>query len=154
MPRAAVFQPAPHMRRCSGGVVEITSPKNSPAGLHGEFDAEGGSFSTGSAHAALFYSKGGNIFSVSGDGFHTDRYLDPPVLGNYTNLGNAGGFSASYERDFSSNDRLLLTITQHAVRYLVPNELIQQQAGQRQDASQRNQRVRARYTHTFSPNLP
>jgi outer membrane receptor for Fe3+-dicitrate len=133
--------------------VEITSPKNAPNGLHGEFDAEGGSFLTGSAHAALFYANGANRFSVSGDGFHTDRYLDPPVLSNSTNRGNAGGFSTSYERDFSSRDRLLITVTQHSVRYLVPNELVQQQAGQRQDASQRETTGQLRYTHTFSPDL-
>jgi len=144
--------PAEYGRKL-GGVVEITSPKNAPIGLHGEFDAEGGSFSTGSAHAALFYANGANRFSVSGDGFHTDRYLDPPVLGNYTNRGNAGGFSTSYERDFSSNDRLLITVTQHAVRYLVPNELVQQQAGQREDAAQMETGGQLRYTHTFSPEL-
>jgi TonB dependent receptor len=144
--------PAEYGRKL-GGVVEITSPKNAPLGLHGEFDAEGGSFSTGSAHAALFYANGANRFSVSGDGFHTDRYLDPPVLGNYTNHGNAGGFSASYERDLSSNDRLYLTVTQHAVRYLVPNELVQQQAGQREDAAQHETSGQVRYTHTFSPDL-
>src|SRR6202045_5373533 len=144
--------PAEYGRKL-GGVVEITSPKNAPVGLHGDFDAEGGSFSTGAAHAALFYSNGPNRFSASGDGFHTDRYLDPPVLSNYTNRGNAGGFSASYERDFSSNDRLFLTVTQHAVRYLAPNELVQQQAGQREDAAQRETSGQARYTHTFSPEL-
>src|SRR3984957_5823296 len=111
--------PAEYGRKL-GGVVEFTSPKNAPNGLHGEFDAEGGSFHTGSGHAALFYANGANRFSVSGDGFHTDRYLDPPVLGNYTNRGNAGGFSASYERDFSSSARLLITVTRRAVRYLVP----------------------------------
>ncbi len=144
--------PAEYGRKL-GGVVEITSPKNAPAGLHGEFDAEGGSFSTGSAHAGLFYANGANRFLVSGDGFHTDRYLDPPVLGNYTNRGNAGGFAASYERDFSSSDRLFLTVTQHAVRYLVPNELVQQQAGQREDATQQEISGQVRYTHTFSPEL-
>jgi hypothetical protein len=144
--------PAEYGRKL-GGVVEITSPKNAPNGLHGQFDAEGGSFSTGSAHAVLFYANGANRFSVSGDGFHTDRYLDPPVLGNYTNRGNAGGFSTSYERDFSSSDRVLITVTQHSVRYLVPNELVQQQAGQREDAAQRETSGQLRYTHTFSPEL-
>jgi hypothetical protein len=144
--------PAEYGRKL-GGVVEVTSPKNAPNGLHGEFDADGGSFSTGSAHAGLLYANGANRFSVSGDGFHTDRYLDAPVLGNFTNLGNAGGFSASYERDFSSSDRLFLTVTEHAVRYQVPNELIQQQTGQREDAAQQETGGQVRYTHTFSPDL-
>ncbi len=144
--------PAEYGRKL-GGVVEVTSPKNNPDGLHGEFDADGGSFSTGSADAAVFYSHAGNRFSISGDGFHTDRYLDPPVLGNYTNLGNAGGFSASYEHDFANGDRLFSTFNQHALRYLVPNELVQQQAGQRQDAAQKETSGQVHYTHVISPDV-
>src|SRR5579864_6293542 len=97
--------PAEYGRKL-GGIVEVTSPKNNPPGLHGELDAEGGSFSTASGSAGLFYSSGGNRFSVNGNGFHSDRYLDPPTIGNFTNRGSAGGFSASYERDFSAGDRL------------------------------------------------
>ncbi len=145
--------PAEYGRKL-GGVVEVTSPKNYPAGLHGEFDADGGSFATASGSGALFYSSGENRFSVSGDGFHSDRYLDPPVLQNYTNIGNAGGFSASYERDFSNGDRALpVTFEQHAVRYVVPNELSSSMAGQRQDVSKRRCAARFTYTHAFSSDV-
>jgi hypothetical protein len=144
--------PAEYGRKL-GGVVEVTSPKNNPDGLHGALDVNGGSFSTGSANAALFYSHAGNRFSVSADGFHTNRYLDPPVLDNFTNLGNAGGFSASYEHDFANGDRVFSTFTQHAVRYLVPNELVQQQAGQRQDATQQETFGQVHYTHVFSADV-
>ena len=144
--------PAEYGRKL-GGVVEVTSPKNNPAGLHGEFEAEGGSFSTASGSGALFYSSGGNRFSVTGDGFHSGRYLDPPVLQNYTNIGNAGGFSSSYERDFSNGDRLFLTFAQHAVRYEVPNELVQQEAGQRQDSEQKETSGQVHYTHAFSADI-
>ena len=144
--------PAEYGRKL-GGVVEISPPKNTPMGWHGELEAEGGSFTAAAGHAALFFANSQNRFAVSGDGFHTDRYLDPPVLPNYTNRGNAGGFSASYERDFSQRDRLLLSVTQNAVRYLVPNELVQQQAGQRQDVAHQETSGQAHYTHTFSPEL-
>src|SRR6202790_190479 len=144
--------PAEYGRKL-GGVVEITSPKNNPAGLNGEFEAEGGSFSTASGSGALFYSSGGNRFSITGDGFHSGRYLDPPVLQNYTNTGNAGGFSSSYERDFSNGDRLFLTFAQHAVRYEVPNELVQQESGQRQDSEQKETSGQVHYTHAFSANI-
>src|SRR6266403_2155120 len=144
--------PAEYGRKL-GGVVEITSPKNAPNGLHGEFDAEGGSFSTGSAHAALFYANGANRFSVSGDGFHTDRYLDPPVLGNFTNRGNAGGFSTSYERDFSSSDRLRVSVMHNVVRFVVPNELVQQRAGQRQDIQNTETSGQIYFQHTISAEL-
>ncbi len=150
--------PAEYGRKL-GGVVEVTSPKNNPAGLHGEFEAEGGSFSTAAGSGALFYSSGGNRFSITGDGFHSGRYLDPPVLQNYTNTGNAGGFSSSYERDFSNSDRLFLTFAQHAVRYEVPNELIQQipqpprVVPQRQDSEQKETSGQVHYTHAFSADI-
>jgi hypothetical protein len=144
--------PAEYGRKL-GGVVEVTSPKNNPMGLHGEFEAEGGSFSSASGSGALFYSNGGNRFSITGDGFHSGRYLDPPVLQNYTNIGNAGGFSSSYERDFSKGDRLFVTFAQHAVRYQIPNELVQQEAGQRQDSEQKETSGQVRYTHAFSADI-
>ncbi len=144
--------PAEYGRKL-GGVVEVSTPKNNPPGLHGEFEAEGGSFATASGDGALFYSAGANRFSVTGNGFHTDRYLDPPVLENYTNVGNAGGFSASYERDISSGDRLYATFAEQAVRYLVPNEQVQQEAGQRQDSEQKEISGQIHYTHAFSPDV-
>src|SRR5712691_1373628 len=124
--------PAEYGRKL-GGVVEVTTEKAAPSGLHGAISASGGSFDTAASSAAISYSSGKNHFAVSGDGFHTDRYLDPPVLANFTNRGNAGGFSASYEHDFSDSDRLRVSVAHNAVRFLVPNELVQQQAGQRQD---------------------
>jgi len=144
--------PAEYGRKL-GGVVEVSSPKNNPAGLHGEFEAQGGSFATASGSAALFYSSGGNRFSITGDGFHSDRYLDSPVLQNYTNAGNAGGFSSSYERDFSNGDRVFLTFAQHEVRYEVPNELVQQKARQRQDSREKETSGQVRYTHAFSADI-
>ena len=144
--------PAEYGRKL-GGVVEVTSPQNNPAGLHGELEAEGGSFSTVSGSGSLFYSSGGNRFSLTGDAFHSDRYLDPPVLQNYTNIGNAGGFAMSYERGFSNGDRLFASFTQHSVRYEVPNELVQQQAGQLQNSEQKETSGQLRYTHAFSSDV-
>ncbi|HEX4643466.1 MAG TPA: TonB-dependent receptor, partial [Candidatus Acidoferrales bacterium] len=144
--------PAEYGRKL-GGVVEVSSPKNNPAGFHGQFVAEGGSFQTASGSAALFYSSGGNRLTITGNGFHSARYLDPPVLQNYTNNGNAGGFSSSYERDFSNGDRLFATFAQRAVRFEVPNELAQQTAGQRQDSQQKETTGQLRYTHPFSSDV-
>src|SRR5215470_3386514 len=101
--------PAEYGRKL-GGVVELTTQKDVPVGLHGQVDASGGSFSTANGSAGISFVRGKNRFAFSGDGFHTDRYLDPPVLANFTNRANAGGFSASYEHDFSSGDRLRITV--------------------------------------------
>ncbi len=75
------------------------------------------------------------------------------MLANYTNRGNAGGFSASYEREFSESDRLRLTIIHNVVRFLVPNELVQQQSGQRQDIENVETSGQIFFQHAISPNL-
>jgi hypothetical protein len=108
---------------------------------------------TVSGSGALYYARGANRFSITGDGFHSGRYLDPPVLQNYTNIGNAGGFSTSYERDFANGDHLYVTFAQHTVRYEVPNELVQQESGQRQDSEQKETSGQVHYTRAFSPNI-
>jgi outer membrane receptor for Fe3+-dicitrate len=144
--------PAEYGRKL-GGVVEVTTVKDVPDGLHGQFDLNAGSFSSISSSAALSYAFGENRFSISGNGFDTDRYLDPPVLENFTNRGNAGGFSAGYEREFSGSDRLRITIIHNAVRFLVPNELVQQQVGQRQDITNQETSGQIFFQHTISPNL-
>lgn len=144
--------PAEYGRKL-GGIVEVTTTKDVPSGLHGKFEAEGGSFSTVTGSAALSYSAAKNRFSASGDGFHSDRYLDPPVLENFTNRGNAAGFSASYERDISERDRLRISVNHNVVRFLVPNELIQEQAGQRQDITNGETVGQIFFQHTISADL-
>jgi outer membrane cobalamin receptor len=144
--------PAEYGRKL-GGVVEVTTQKDQPAGVHGQLEADGGSFSTANGSAAISLVNGKNRFSVSGDGFHTSRYLDPPVLQNYTNVGNAYGVAASYERDFSDGDRLRITVTHNEVRFLVPNELVQQVAGQRQDMANTETGGQIYFQHPISPDL-
>ena len=144
--------PAEYGRKL-GGIVEVTTKKDLQAGWHGRFDAGGGSLSTLNGAAGLSYAREAERFSADGEGFHTDRYLDPPVLGNYTNRGNAAGFSASYERDFSTSDRLRVRVVHNVVRFLVPNELVQQQAGQRQDIQNTETSGQIYFQHTISPEL-
>lgn len=144
--------PAEYGRKL-GGVIELTTQKDLPRGWHGQLSADGGSFSTASGSAALSYLAGKNRFSVSGDGLHTNRYLDPPVLENYTNRANGSGSSASYEREFSDHDRLRLTFTHNELRFMTPNELVQQEAGQRQDLSDRESIGQGYFQHTISSDL-
>src|SRR5437879_7339626 len=136
-----------------GGIVEVTTKKDVLTGWHGRFDAGGGSFSTLNGAAGLSYAQEAERFSIAGEGFHTDRYLDSPVPGNYTNQGNAAGFSVSYERDFSTSDRLRVTVMHNVVRFLVPNELVQQQASQRQDIQNTETSGQIYFQHTISPDL-
>jgi len=144
--------PAEYGRKL-GGVVEVTTVKDVPSGVHGQIDVNGGSFSSTSGSAELSYAAGDNHFSVSGNGFHTDRYLDPPVLENYTNRGDAAGFSASYEHEFADGDHLRVTVIHNAVRFLVPDELVQEQAGQRQDISNQETSGQVFFQHTITQDL-
>ena len=144
--------PAEYGRKL-GGVIEVTSAKDVPSGFHGEFDAGGGSFSTGTGSAGVSYSRNKNRFVVKGYGFHTDRYLDPPVIQNFTNTGNVGGWSSSYERDFSDRDRLRIAFTQDWARFMVPNYLVQQDVGQRQAAGNSETGGQIWFQHAISQNL-
>ncbi len=144
--------PAEYGRKL-GGIIEVTSDKNPPSGVHGRFDVTGGSFSSvgGSGNISYFHEK--NRFSVGVQGFHTDRYFDSPVLQDFTNSGNANGFSASYERDFSDRDRLRVSVSRNAVRFMVPNELVQQDALQRQDVVDVETAGQVYFQHIISPEL-
>lgn len=144
--------PAEYGRKL-GGIVEVVTDRNIPAGFHGDLDLDGGSFGAVGSSSTLHYSRGRSNLSASGYGFHTDRYLDPPVLANYTNRGTGGGFSTSYERDLSDRDRLRVSVTDSAVHFQVPNELIQEQAGQRQDATNTESSGQLYFEHIISPDL-
>src|SRR6266403_6084129 len=144
--------PAEYGRKRGGG-IELTTEKNPPEGWHGRFEAGGGSFDSLNGAGEIGYTAGKNHLEFSGRGFHTDRYLDPPVLQNYTNWGNGNGFSAAYERDFSERDRLRFTITRSDTRYTVPNELVQQAAGQRQDVDNSEINGQIYYQHISSESL-
>ena len=144
--------PAEYGRKL-GGIVEVITEKNLPSGLHAQLDLNGGSFATFDSSAAVSYARNKDRFSISAHGFHTERYLDPPVLANYTNYASAGGVSASYEREFSDRNRLRLSVTRDAVRFQVPNELVQEAAGQRQDVKNTETSGQVYFQHTISPDL-
>ena len=144
--------PAEYGRKL-GGIVELTTDKNTLLGWHGNFDAAGGSFDQISGDAAISYSREHERYSIRAFGLHSSRYLDPPVTNNFGNNGNSGGFSGAYERDFTENDRLRLTIAHNSLRYSIPNDYVQQDAFQRQDAANSETSGQAYFQHTVSPTL-
>ena len=144
--------PAEYGRKL-GGVVEVTTVKDLPAGFHMSTAAEGGSFATASGGVEMGYAGGGNQFLLSGNAGVTDRYLDPPVVDNYTNHGSTGSSAGSWSRDLTQRDHLRLSIRHSQVRYTVPNELVQQQAGQRQDTADSETTLQGDYSHVLSSDL-
>ncbi len=75
-----------------GGVVEVDTSKDNPPGLHGQAVLSGGSFGTANAYVLAQYVWGRNAIAVNADSALTDRYLNPPVLENYTNTATTTDF--------------------------------------------------------------
>src|SRR5262249_49815459 len=63
----------------------------------------------------------------------TDRYLDPPVTENYTNHGSLTGMGVRYDDRPSADDRVHVGWQRRDRSFLVPNERLQDAAGQRQE---------------------
>jgi len=126
--------------------------RDTRTGLHGQVDLSGASLDTGGTSAQAQYGWGRDSVAVSADGDHTDRYLNPPVVQNFTNSGTTGDFAASYERDVTERDRLSVSVRHELSRFLVPNEQLQQAAGQRQDRDNFETMGMGSYQHVFSPN--
>lgn len=115
-----------------GGVVEINTVRDTRQGLHGSATVQGGSFATGSGFATAQFGLGGFRIGGSAEAMTTDRYLDPPTEDNFTNEGAARGWAARLERAWTDNDRTRGYLYRRTSSFEVPNELLQQEAGQRQ----------------------
>ena len=144
--------PAEYGRKM-GGVIEVNTVQNSQPGLHGDVSLGGGSFDTGGAFAKGLYTAGKNAFGGSASGSMTDHYLNPVVPQNFSNTGTLGDFSLAYERTFSESDRIRMSVRHALSRYDIPNEQVQQAAGQRQTADNIETMGIASYEHAFSPKI-
>jgi hypothetical protein len=136
-----------------GGVIELNTTRNMSPGFHGTFIAGGGSFDTLNSYLAGQFVSGSTTVSVSADGFLTDRYLDPPVQENYVNHASGTSFTASLDHDLNAANRLRVSFLNQQTWLQVPNDLLQQAAGQRQDRTSGATEGQVSYQHIFSPNL-
>jgi len=136
-----------------GGVIETTTERNPGRGIHGTVILGGGSFGTANAFMGNSYYDGRNLFGVSVEAARTDRFLDPPVLENFTNRATVAGGKASFERDLTTKDRLRLAAYFNRSGMLVPNELLQEENGQRQDRGNREFSGQVSYQHVFTPQV-
>jgi hypothetical protein len=144
--------PAEYGRKL-GGVVEVVTSGDARRGLHGSLAGSLGSFSTTAGDAIAEYSWPRATMSVSAGIAGTDRYLDPPVEENFTNDGTTSHLSVHIERDLGAADRLGLIVRRGDARFLVPNERVQEEAGQRQDRDSRETTAQFSYQRTFAAPL-
>jgi hypothetical protein len=144
--------PAEYGRKM-GGVVEINTKRQTDPGLHGNATLFGGSYGTASGFGQMQYRRGKNTVGGSASGDMTGHYLNPVVPQNYTNNGTTGDFSGNYEFTPTENDRLSLQVRHELARYEIPNEIVQQEAGQLQNADNFETIGIASYQHIFSANM-
>ncbi len=140
--------PAEYGRKL-GGVVEVTTSQDIRQHFHGSGEFGGGSFGTESGFLSGSYGWQRSALTLSASGNHTDRYLDPPVLGNYTNTGTSSGIFAAFDQDLGEADRIHLAIHRRQTSFEVPNENLQQAAGQLQNRNAPEDLGQAAWTHQF-----
>ncbi len=141
--------PAEYGRKM-GGVVEVNTLRDAAAGFHGQAVLSGGSFDSAGAFARGQYVWGKNTLGGSAGGSTTEHYLNPVVPRNYSNTGTLGDFSLDFARELSPSDRVKLIVRHELARYDIPNEMLQQAAGQRQTADNFETMGTASWQHAFS----
>ncbi|HEY7391198.1 MAG TPA: TonB-dependent receptor [Bryobacteraceae bacterium] len=144
--------PAEYGRKL-GGVIDVKTQRDTRQGFHGKALADGGSFSTASGFVEGQYGWQKSVLTLSASSATTDRYLDPPVLQNYTNHGTIADFTGHYEIDLTDKDRLGIILRRDQAKFQVPDEIVQQEAGQRQDRDSFESALQLTYQHIFSPNV-
>lgn len=142
--------PAEYGRKM-GGVVEVNTLQDAGAGFHGQAVLSGGSFASGGAFGGGQYAWGKNVLGGSANGNTTEHYLNPVVPQNFSNTGTVGDSSIDYARDLTPKDRIKFIVRHELARYDIPNEMVQQAAGQRQNADNFETMGTASYEHIFSP---
>lgn len=138
--------------RMMGGVIAVDTLQNPQPGFHGQVVLSGGSFDTAGSSAQGQYGWGANSLGFSASGNMTGHYLNPVVTENYSNTGTLGDFSGNFQRDLTPKDRIIFLVRHELARYDLPNEYVQQQAGQRQTGGDFDTYGIGVYQHTFSSN--
>ena len=144
--------PAEYGRKL-GGVIEVVTAGEAKRGLHGSGSAAAGSFWTRSGDLLGSYANDQTSITMTAGAAATDRYLDPPVEENFTNHGRTVHLSAHLDQDVGDMDRVGVIVRRGDARFLVPNERVQADVGQRQERAGWETAGQFSYQHIFSANM-
>ncbi len=144
--------PAEYGRKM-GGVIELNTRRDAQRGFHGDAALFGGTFNSAGAYTQGQYAWAKSSVDGSASGSMTDHYLNPVVPQNYSNTGTLGNFGMQYQNNLTPNDRLNLSVQHEIARYDIPNEFVQEGAGQRQTANNIDTMGIASYQHIFSSRI-
>jgi hypothetical protein len=142
--------PAEYGRKM-GGVVELNTKREPNGGVHGEAAISGGSYDTLQGYGRLQDTWRHNTLEATTEGAMTAHYLNPVVPESYSNRGTTGDFSLRYTREWGQRDRLSADVRHELARFEIPNEYVQQEAGQLQSGDTIETVGTATYQHIFSP---
>jgi hypothetical protein len=143
--------PAEYGRRL-GGVIALDTRRKLNSRYSGDLRLQTGSFGNHAGSLSQQYRAERAALAFGIHGGLTDRYLDPPSLENFTNEASAAGFNTRFDLDATDRDRLALYLRSNRTNFLVPNDLAQQAAGQRQDRRSSETGFQAHYQRVFSSN--
>jgi hypothetical protein len=141
--------PAEYGRKL-GGVIEVVTEGQAQPGFHGSVAGSLGSFSTRNGDAIAAFGSSRSTLSITVGAASTDRYLDPPVEENFTNHGTTSHVAARYERELTDSDRMGFIVRHGHSQFQVPNERVQEEAGQRQDRTSTESAGQFSYQRVFS----
>ena len=144
--------PAEYGRKL-GGVIEVVTAGDATHGVHGSLVASAGSFGTATGYAAMQYGWDRGALGGSASVAQTDRYLDSPVEENFTNSGAAWNAATQFERELDDANRLGVIVRHGRTAFLVPNERLQQESGQRQDRESHETAAQLSYQRIVSGSL-
>jgi hypothetical protein len=144
--------PAEYGRKL-GGVIEVVTAAAARRGFGGSASVSFGSFDTASGDLIAEYGRERSTFTVTAGAAATDRYLDPPVEENFTNSGSTSNASFRFEHDFSPADRFGVIVRRGQAVFTVPNEHVQQAAGQRQDRNSTENAAQFSVQRIISPSM-
>jgi hypothetical protein len=136
-----------------GAVVNVNTKSGLDMPISGEISGNVGSFVTGDAAASFggHVSRFGWFSAFSGSTTH--RYLDPPTIENFHNIGRTASNLTTLDYNPTSNDFVKLTLMFGGANFQVPNRLEQELAGQDQRQRQRNYSQSLSWQHLFSQTM-
>lgn len=135
----------------SGAIAVVQAKSGIDENLRGEFTVSGGNFRTADVAGALAFGwqKRLGIFTA-GSAARSDRYLDPVDERNFSNRGNRRNFSVRFDWQPTAKDYLFFGFGINGANLLVPNDFVQEIAGQRQHQKLRDDNQSISWQRTWN----
>ncbi len=137
----------------SGAVVSVLPRSGIDEPLHGSLTGGFGNFRERAVGATVGGTAGQNFgFFIASFGNRSRRYLDPVEIGNFHNHGRAGSLHTRFDWHLTPKDTLWINLSVAGSDFNVPNDRIQETAGQRQVQKLQDNSQSVSWQHVWSAN--